>query len=149
MPEQVFVSAILADMGMVILNRILGDEYRLLVEGVDDEELAGKEQIELGISHVEIGMRLATKWRFPSDLVEAIALHHKPVTASGLHREAALTYASRRAIAGLAEGFCFADILAALPQTIGAFLAMSAEDMAALWEKSCRDLEEAKAALAR
>ncbi len=147
-PEQVFVSAILADMGMVILNRILGEEYLSLTAGVDDEDLANKEQSALGISHIEVGMRLAAKWQFPPDLVQAIALHHHPFIANGLHRESALTYAGRRALAVLAAGLGFGEAIAAFPPALADFLGLSAEELGAMWEKSCRDLQEAKTSLA-
>jgi hypothetical protein len=40
--------------------------------------LVAAEQAVLGFDHAQAGAALASRWRFPADIVRAVALHHAP-----------------------------------------------------------------------
>jgi HD-like signal output (HDOD) protein len=148
-PEQTFVAAILADVGMVILNNILAEDYAAVADTApDDEALAGIELAELGISHIEVGVRLAQKWQFPPELIQAIHLHHAPVENGQVHREAGLVCTARRTLDTLADDVDFAMALGRLPAEVVANFALTADSLAQSWEKAAREMGEAKTILA-
>lgn len=81
---EVFVGALLHDMGITVLHQHFQEEYREMCEKVRQSEVTflEAEQEVLGVTHAEIGGWLAERWNFPSQLVEAIAKHHKPLQAA-------------------------------------------------------------------
>ncbi len=78
-PEEVFVAGIIHDFGQVVLNQLLGADYRKFRDRAhaDGHDLAAAENQQFGISHAEIGRRLAEKWNFPESLQAAVAYHHQ------------------------------------------------------------------------
>lgn len=80
---EVFVGGLLHDMGVSILHRHFGDEYRRIVGIVRETELTFVEAEEsvLGVTHAEVGSWIAEQWNLPEQLVEAVALHHTPLKA--------------------------------------------------------------------
>lgn len=77
-PEEVFVSGIIHDIGQVVMNHLLGADYRKFRERThaDGLDLAVAEVERFGVGHPEIGRRLAEKWNFPESLQLAVAYHH-------------------------------------------------------------------------
>jgi putative nucleotidyltransferase with HDIG domain len=77
-PEEVFVAGIIHDIGQVVLNQLLGADYRKFRDRAhaDRRDLVSAENQQFGISHTEIGRRLAEKWNFPESLQAAVACHH-------------------------------------------------------------------------
>lgn len=81
-PEKVgmiYTAGLLHDIGKVVLNDFVGDELPKILELVD----GGKSFIEaetevLGMHHGMIAGKLARKWKFPEELVEALKYHHEP-----------------------------------------------------------------------
>ena len=80
---EVFVGALLHDMGISVLHEHFHDEYKRIVEIAGTTELTWCEAEEsvLGVSHAAIGGWLAERWNFPPALVEAVAKHHSPLDA--------------------------------------------------------------------
>lgn len=77
--EQCFLSALLMDVGMLLFDRVLGEEYGDLVRRASSHaHLADLEQIALGNTHAQAGDYLARHWKLPDALVLPIALHHDP-----------------------------------------------------------------------
>jgi putative nucleotidyltransferase with HDIG domain len=78
-PEEVFVAGVIHDIGQVILNRLMGAEYREFVEVTHaaGRDLAAAEEERYGVSHAEVGRLLAEKWNFPESLQTAVARHHR------------------------------------------------------------------------
>ncbi len=82
--EQVFVAGLLHDIGSIVLLSIDEDMSSRIARIMETHILASSsilEEISIGISHTEIGERIARKWNFPDYLVAAIRHHHAPADA--------------------------------------------------------------------
>lgn len=78
--EEVFMSSLLQDVGMLALVQVLGEEYISLLDQIkgDHRKLSKLENAELGGDHTEVGGALAESWGLPPLLVESIRLHERP-----------------------------------------------------------------------
>lgn len=82
-PEEAYIAGLLRDIGKVILNYYVTNEFYQIIEIVQSGEktfLEAEKEV-LGFDHGQIGAKVAEKWNFPVDLVEAIAYHHVPQEA--------------------------------------------------------------------
>ena len=82
-PEEAFVAALMQDIGMVAIYRVLEDEYLQVMDMAheDHRDLAKVEQRVLQIDHVQVGAAIASAWRLPAQLVEGIRCHHNASAA--------------------------------------------------------------------
>jgi len=98
--EQAFAAGIMHDIGKVVLDKFLCEEKEKYVD-INIQEptsLVDTEIVTIGIDHAEAGAKLAEKWNFDEEVIEAIRFHHKPELA---HKEPDLT-----AIVHLADCIC-------------------------------------------
>lgn len=79
-----YTAALLHDIGKVILNDFLQQEYQEVIDRVAVGDIAFPEAESeiLGFDHAMVGARVAEKWNLPPELVEAIAWHHNPDQAA-------------------------------------------------------------------
>lgn len=79
-PEQAYIAGLLRDIGKTILNHYVENEYEKIVEMVETENKSflDAERELFGFDHAQVGGKVAEKWNFPKDLVEAIKYHHTP-----------------------------------------------------------------------
>jgi len=94
-----FCAGILHDVGKLALATHSLEGYRRVVEriaGTPDAErdLRVIEREELGLNHEEAGLELGNRWRFPTEILSAIAHHHEPWTDPSDSRWGALLAAS-------------------------------------------------------
>lgn len=77
--EEAFVAALLQDIGMLVLDRVLGDEYGKIHDGISSHsELAAAETKALGADHAEVGGWIAGQWKLPPLLAVPLQFHHAP-----------------------------------------------------------------------
>jgi putative nucleotidyltransferase with HDIG domain len=78
--EVAYTAGLLHDIGKVILNKVMNEIYQDVVEEAIQKQISflEAENRVLGFNHAVIGSGLARKWKFPADIVEAIAFHHNP-----------------------------------------------------------------------
>jgi diguanylate cyclase (GGDEF)-like protein len=77
--EELFIAALLSDIGMLVLDRVLGDEYgELCAKHETHTELLAAEVEKLGMTHAEVGGMLADEWKLPPVLATPIRCHHDP-----------------------------------------------------------------------
>lgn len=78
--NDVFTTALLHDVGKVVLSTYVSQEYAEIEIMVKEEKLPfhDVERRVLGFDHAEIGGRLAELWQFPDSIVAAIRFHHQP-----------------------------------------------------------------------
>ncbi|MBN1517915.1 HDOD domain-containing protein [Candidatus Sumerlaeota bacterium] len=75
-----FTTALLLDIGKLALNHYVGAELPNLSKLVKNESISFEEaeQQHFGVSHPEIGARIAEKWQLPACMVNCIRHHHNP-----------------------------------------------------------------------
>jgi diguanylate cyclase (GGDEF)-like protein len=77
--EEAFLVALLKDIGMLVLDLILGDAYGEIHASLKSHsDLSQAESIALGMTHAEVGGMLAEQWKLPPLLSVPIANHHSP-----------------------------------------------------------------------
>jgi len=82
-PEEAFVGGLLHDIGKLVLDQFLTEEYLTVLHLSKEKEiplLEAEEKI-LETTHAQVGRYLAQKWNLPPTLEEAIAFHHNPTSA--------------------------------------------------------------------
>lgn|GEM_PF-688821 len=74
----IFVPALLHDIGKNVLNSCVSDTYAEVVKQVVHEGVSflSAERMFFSITHVEIGAYAADIWRLPKNIVSIIELHH-------------------------------------------------------------------------
>ncbi len=77
--EECFIAALLMDLGTLVLDQLLGDEYSDVFDrAASHGELAIIESHALGMDHSEVSGMLAEQWMLPDVLRVPISSHHAP-----------------------------------------------------------------------
>ncbi len=77
--EECFLAALLMDIGMLVLDQVIGDPYGQIHSRVSRHgELAMAEQAALGMSHGDVSGILAGHWKLPPVLAVPMSHHHRP-----------------------------------------------------------------------
>ena len=77
--EEAFLASLLKDIGMLVLDQVLGSEYaEINSAAANHTELPGVEKLVLGSDHAEVGAFLTSNWKLPPVLTTPIACHHNP-----------------------------------------------------------------------
>lgn len=87
-----FTAGLLHDFGKIFLIQNFPDIYGKVHSEIQENDIPVFELEEelFGINHAFIGEYLATNWNLPEALVQAIAFHHQPASASNYSELAAL-----------------------------------------------------------
>jgi putative nucleotidyltransferase with HDIG domain len=83
-PPVAFTAGLLHDIGKLALNQVLdADAQTAIRSSIVQKHLPRNiaEREVLGTDHCEVGAHLLKTWRLPDEIVEAVARHHRPVTA--------------------------------------------------------------------
>lgn len=78
--EEVFISALLHDIGKLVLLQRMPEQYREVLDAVakDQGSFIEIENQILSFNHCDVAAILLEKWSFPTSLTEAIEHHHDP-----------------------------------------------------------------------
>ncbi len=78
--DECFLAGLLQDIGMIAMYRALGEEYNLVVSGVekDHAKLARVELIEFELQHAGVGASIAERWNLPAEIAVPINYHERP-----------------------------------------------------------------------
>ncbi|MBU1052833.1 MAG: HDOD domain-containing protein [Proteobacteria bacterium] len=78
---RLFTSALLKDIGKVVLNNHVKDVFQQIELKVHEDGLSFLEAEKeiLGIDHAELGAMVAKKWNFTPEMVYIIRNHHNPI----------------------------------------------------------------------
>lgn len=78
-----FTAGLLHDVGKVVLNEFVAQEYAEISQRVASRHITFTEAEEevLGFTHPEVGARLAEAWSLPAAIVHCIRYHHEPDAA--------------------------------------------------------------------
>jgi diguanylate cyclase (GGDEF)-like protein len=81
--EDLFLAALLQDIGMLALARARPGIYQVLAEGQSRQErVCEHEQEQIGMDHAILGSWLLKQWNFPADLQSAVRYSHDPAGAA-------------------------------------------------------------------
>jgi putative nucleotidyltransferase with HDIG domain len=75
-----FTAGLLHDIGKFILSEFVQDSYSKIMDLVTKQgfDFLRAEEEVIGVSHSEVGGRIAQHWNFPQDIHDAIKFHHRP-----------------------------------------------------------------------
>lgn len=93
--DEAFVAGLVHDMGLIVAQQLFATEVRTVAEqcSATPQNFCGLEQLTLGADHQAFGVALATKWKFPLALRNAVGYHHTPGDLQSEHqRLAAIIY---------------------------------------------------------
>ena len=81
--DEVFIAALLHDIGKLVLLQKLTEKYLEIVTEVEDTggRFIDVEADRLGFTHCEVAAILLDHWQFPQSLKEAVLDHHDPAPA--------------------------------------------------------------------
>jgi putative nucleotidyltransferase with HDIG domain len=78
--SRLFTAAVLHDIGKVVLGEFVQESWRKIQELVESKKhsfLEAEEEV-IGVNHAELGGEIALIWKFPDEILKAIAFHHRP-----------------------------------------------------------------------
>ncbi|OPY85218.1 MAG: hypothetical protein A4E71_02245 [Smithella sp. PtaU1.Bin162] len=75
-----YTAALLHDVGKIIMGEFVRDSLTKIAELVSSKNISflEAEEIILGINHADLGGKIATYWKFPAEIRDAISFHHRP-----------------------------------------------------------------------
>lgn len=74
-----YTSALLHDIGKVILSSFVQDQVKSIIKLVDEgASFIEAERQVLGLDHAQLGGQVAKKWEFSQEMVDLITYHHQP-----------------------------------------------------------------------
>lgn len=78
--SHLFTSALLKDIGKVVLNTHVKDAFDRIIALVKNNGLSfiEAEKEVVGIDHAELGARIAERWNFSPEMIDIIRYHHDP-----------------------------------------------------------------------
>lgn len=81
--EEAFIGGILHDIGIILEDQYLHEQFVPIIEEVAREKLplSDVERQVLGMDHTQVGRRVLAKWRLPERLCQCAAYHSQPQLA--------------------------------------------------------------------
>ncbi len=92
--EQAFIAGLIHDLGKVLLDEYLHEDFVRALRLAEEEKLRIREaeQRIFGTDHTQVGGWLARNWNLPEELVAVIEFHHNPTESTVAPRLAALVH---------------------------------------------------------
>lgn len=107
---ELFVAALLQDIGMLALNNMAGERYGQLVQTARSHfDLVELEERALGVNHAEVTVAILRQWTMPDSIVAAVESSHSLFDASAADHLSDLQYGV--ALAGVLAELWIADSL--------------------------------------
>ncbi len=81
--DDIFVTALLQDVGMLVIFLTKGEEYNRLLQDAQSSnvDLLDLEKDKYGFCHQQVGYALLKDWNIPNSISESILFHHQPINA--------------------------------------------------------------------
>jgi len=88
--DNIFVTALLNDIGILVISQAKGDIYNRLIREVNDNDhLVEAENNLYGYNHAQVGYALLKHWNLPDNICEPILYHVDPDRAPEEHKKTA------------------------------------------------------------
>ncbi|MEL7239200.1 MAG: diguanylate cyclase, partial [Planctomycetota bacterium] len=138
-PDEMFLCGLLGDIGMLVLDTVLGKQYGLVFKEAENHEvLRVAEYDTLETTHAEAGAYLLESWDLPESIVVPIRRHCDPDEVEpGRHRQLAFTIALAQRCADVYMGD---DPVNAIPDVRNRMNAIIADGGMPLTDDSSADL---------
>ena len=87
--DDIFVTSLLQDIGMLVISMTKGDQYNTILKEAysSSSNLLELEINKYGFNHQQVGYALLTSWLLPDSICEPILYHHQPDNALEQHRK--------------------------------------------------------------
>jgi len=78
--DDIFVTALLQDIGMLVIAQTKGDHYNKLCREASlfDQSLSELEKDSYGFDHQQVGYALLQSWQLPENICCSLLFHHEP-----------------------------------------------------------------------
>jgi HD-like signal output (HDOD) protein len=84
--EDCFTAALLMDLGMLILDQVIGQDYDAVCERAGcHSDLLVHETHAIGVTHAEVSGMIAEKWGLPPVLAIPMTHHHSPLSVEDMY----------------------------------------------------------------
>ncbi len=79
--DELFIAGIIHDIGKIVLLKYFKDIYLSFLNNPDVSSYpkVSEEKNFIGVSHTEVGMRIADHWKLPESLRDVVTYHHDPM----------------------------------------------------------------------
>ncbi|HMK56548.1 MAG TPA: HDOD domain-containing protein [Dissulfurispiraceae bacterium] len=148
-PEEVSVSALLHDIGKVVMILRFKDEYDKVVKEAEagDMLIMDAEKQVFGITHADSGAWIAKKWNFPVSLVDVIEYHHKPNLAKASPMNSSIVHLADILTRAVGFGFAGDNYVPAVNPAAWEQLGLSDKELREILDEMDSTLSEADAFL--
>lgn len=104
--DKFFVAGLLHDMGRLVLFSRAPQQAKEVFEVYRNERvlLHEAEKRVLGFDHQEVAAAVMQQWKFPANLVQAVACHHQPEAADTARQEASVVHLADHLVNALQLG---------------------------------------------
>jgi putative nucleotidyltransferase with HDIG domain len=77
---RLFTAGVLHDIGKMVMGEFVHEAWQKIQELTERQKYSflEAEQEVLGVNHAELGGEIALIWKFPDEILKAIAFHHRP-----------------------------------------------------------------------
>ena len=143
--EEAFVAGLLHDLGKVVMNLYLRDQFiQVLIQAASGEMTYSEaEQAIFSFDHAEAGAYLLERWNLPASLVAAVRYHHTPLDAPGDSPLPCLVHVADAICLTLGIGLGLDGLAYTLqPEALGR-LQLTADDFEEVASQTCDILSEA------
>lgn len=142
--DEAFMSGLLHDVGIVMLDQYANEEFVQIVSSLNTETgLDVLERDYLGFDHAQVGAMVAESWKFPPSVVSAIRFHHAPERCKDETRpivqsvQIANYLCAKRGISSMG----IMNVMAPSPQTFSD-LNFGRQDVVVLWQDMEAELKK-------
>ncbi len=92
--EDIFVTALLQNIGMLVISLTKGEEYNILLRESQllETDLHVLEKDKFGFNHQQVGYALLTSWKLPESICVPIISHHPPFADNDFQKSTQIIY---------------------------------------------------------
>jgi putative nucleotidyltransferase with HDIG domain len=146
-PEVAFTTALLHDVGKLVLSQAHGLRYVALVEesSLEKRGISHLEQAAFHVDHATVGGRILQQWNFPEKISAAVVSHHNPLRASRSNgRLSAITYLANILAYRIGRGLGFPDYVLSPDPNVLEVLDCPQEDFDDLQQEVSEEFDRAE-----